>query len=375
MSGSTGAAPIRALVLGPLGPGHVEDQVMALRERGIESHVGGNASPELESSELAESGVPLSTAPLRSRSTPLGIAATARWVRGLIRELRPDLVHAHWLPGFGFAAAAAGASPLALTAWGSDVYQAGRRMRLASRFAVRRAELVMADSRHLLEACTALGADPGRTELVQWGVDLGAFTPAEGERGELKAALGLGPGPVILSPRSLMPVYNIPEIVTAFGLLAERLPDAQLVLKHMGPVRIELPELPFPERVHVVGNVPYERMPDYYRVADACVSIPATDGSPRSVWEAMACGCPCIVSDLPWVGELLTPGADVVTVRPAAEPLAGALLELLADPERRGAIGGAGRATVMESLDRGAQMDRLAAHYERLARRGGSGER
>lgn len=370
---SRSGAPIRALVLGPLGPGHVEDQVVALRERGIEPHVGGDAPPELESPELAEAGIPVSRSPRAARRTPFGIAATVRWARALIRELEPDVVHAHWLPGFGFAAAAARASPLALTAWGSDVYQAGRRMRLASRFAVRRAALVMADSRHLLESCVELGADRGRTALVQWGVDLSAFSPVDGERRALKAALGLGPGPVILSPRSLMPVYNIPEIIAAFRLVCERVPDAQLVVKHMGPIRIELPELPFPDRVQVVGGVPYERMPDYYRAADACVSIPDTDGSPRSVWEAMACGCPCVVSDLPWVRDLLEPGTDVITVQPAAAPLAEALLGLLGDPERRRAVGRAGEATVRDQLDRGAQMDRLADHYERLAGRVGPG--
>ena len=119
---------------------------------------------------------------------------------------------------------------------------------------------------------------------------------------------------MILSPRSLTPVYNPDTILAAFDLLAEALPDAQLVLKHMGEGTADLERLAARERVHVVGHVPYERMAWYYQAADVCVSIPSSDSSPRSVWEAMACGCPVVVSDLPWVRELIAPERDALVV-------------------------------------------------------------
>lgn len=352
-------------MLGPLGPPHVSDQALAIAARGFDLHVGGNAPEELRDSVLEEAGIPVHMSPGRKRSTPWGIASTARWVRRLVRELEPDLVHAHWLPGFGFAAAAAGARPLALSAWGSDVYQASGRMRWASRYAVRRADLVMADSQHLLDAAVALGGPPDRAEIVQWGVSLTTFSPTA-DRSALKGALGLGPGPVILSPRSLMPVYNIPTITAAFDTIGQRIGDAQLVLKHMGFQLIDLPDLPHPDRVQVVGSVPYERMADYYRAADVVVSVPSTDGSPRSVWEAMACAAPCVISDLPWVHDLLEPGRNVVTV-PAGDSaaLAAAIVDLLGEPDRARAIGDAGRAMVARELDRESEMDRLAGLYER----------
>lgn len=356
---------VKLLVLGPLGPPHVEDQVLALAERGFDVEVGGNALPGLEETPMPAAGIPVHPAPPGSRSTPWGMARTVAWSRRLIATVRPDVVQAHWLPGFGFAAAAAGARPLALTAWGSDVHQASAPMRAASRFALRRADLVMADASDLLEGCVELGADPSSTEIVQWGVDLDMFRPRQGEeRMQLKRRLGLGEGPVILSPRSLMPVYNIPTILEAFGIVGERVGDAQLLIKHMGEgsVQIELPPLPHPDRVHLVGNVPYERMAEYYAVADAVVSVTSSDGSPRSVWEAMGCAAPCILTDLPWVHDLIEPGAEALTV-PVRDPaaLAAAMLELVTDPERRRSIGWAGHALVRRELDRSVQMDRLAA--------------
>lgn len=362
----------KLLVLGPLGPPHVEDQVLALAERGFRVEVGGNALAGLEDTPMPAAGIPVHTSPAGSRGTPWGIAQTVRWARRLIAETRPDVVQAHWLPGFGFAAAAAGAGPLALTAWGSDVHRSSRRMRAASRFALRRADLVMADAEDLLEGCIELGAAADRTAVVQWGVDLKTFRPRPAEEKQrLKEELDLGPGPVVLSPRSLMPVYNIPTILEAFAAVGDRFSDAQLLVKHMGEgsVQMDLPSLPHPERVQMVGNVPYERMADYYAVADIVVSVTSSDGSPRSVWEAMASGVACVLTDLPWVHDLIVPGREALTV-PVQDPeaLAAALGELLADDVRRQAIGAAGVDLVRRELDREVQMDRLAGLLGDLCR-------
>ena len=361
--------PLRLLILGPLGPPHVSDQALALSERGVDVRVGGNSLPGLDDTVLEGAGIPVSTAPAGARSTPLGMASTVRWARRLIAEVTPDVINAHWLPGFGFAAAAAGASPLALTAWGSDVYRASARMRLANRYAVRRAELLLADSSDLLARAAGFASKEVRAEVVQWGVDLRTFAPSPGGTSEAKRRLGLGPGPVVLSPRSFMPVYNIPTIVTAFKRIGEAMPDAQLVLKHMGPVSIELPELPHPERVRLVGNVAYEEMVEYYRAADVCLSITSSDSSPRSVWEAMACGCPCVLSDLPWVGELIGPASAALTVPVDDSAVADAALRVLTHPDLAAGLAERGRALVERTLNRELEMDRLAELLSNLSSR------
>ena len=255
------------------------------------------------------------------RGSARGAGAHVRWIRRLLRELKPDVIHAHWLCGFACFAALAGAEPLVAMAWGSDVFRADRLKRVADRVALNRSALAMADSQALLEAMVDLGARRESTLLMSWGVDLDHFRPSERERAAVRAELGLPEGRVILSPRSLMPLYNPRTIVDAFELLADELPDIQLVLKHMGTDRPPVGPLRHPDRVHIVGHVAYERMVDWYRAADVCVSIASSDSSPRSVWEAVASGTPCVVSDLPWVHELIEPRAR--RARRADQPCAG----------------------------------------------------
>ena len=361
MTAASSATGQRILLLGPLAPPHVVDQAVALKDRGFDVHVGGDAEEVLHDPTLERAGIPVHSPPVARRRSPLGMLATARWIRGLVAEIEPDVVSAHWLPSFGFAAALAGARPLALTGWGTDIYGAGRLMRLADRYAVRRADLVMADAQNILDECIALGADPERTEIIQWGVDLSLFGP--GDRAAAKRSLGLGPGPVVMSPRSFMPVYNIPTIIEAFGRVGDEFPDAQLILKHIGTVQIELPEFPHPDRVQVIGRVPYEKMADYYRAADVVVSMTSADATPRTVWEAMASGCALVVSDLPWVYDMLEPGRDVETVPVDADALASTILRLLREPDVANRMAAAGRELVERELDRNAQMDRLAGLY------------
>jgi glycosyltransferase involved in cell wall biosynthesis len=353
-------------MLGAVNHPHVEHLALAMHERGFEVVVGGDAVADLPASALPAAGIELRTAPARSRGSVPGAAAHVRWIRALLRELRPDVVHAHWLPGFAFFAAVAGARPLVAMAWGSDVLRARRAQTLANRVALRRAAVAMADSQALLDRLVALGAARERCVLVNWGVDLSAFRPA-GDRRALRAELGLGDGPVVLSPRSLMPVYNPRVIVDAWAQVAAERDDVQLVLKHMGVVREVLGELPFPDRVHVVGHVDYERMPAYYGAADACVSIAASDSSPRSVWEAMACGAPCVLSDLPWVHEQISDEALVVPIETGA--VADALRRLLSDRDLATGIAERGRALVERHHDRAAHMDRLADTYRGLTQR------
>jgi L-malate glycosyltransferase len=357
----------RLLMLGAVNHPHVEHLALAMAARNFDVVVGGNTLDELPPSVLPAAGIRVLPAPSARRGSPLGAGAHVRWIRRLLRQLRPDVVHGHWLPGFAFFAAVAGARPLVAMAWGSDVLLARRLQTLANRFALRRAALAMADSQSLMDRLVTLGADPERCVLINWGVDVATFRPpANGERAELRHELGLGDGPVVLSPRSLMPVYNPRVIVEAWEEVGARHADAQLVLKHMGVVRETLGPLPYPERVNVVGHVDYERMAAYYRVADVCVSIASSDSAPRSVFEAMACGTPCVLSDLPWVHEQIGDEREALIVPIERGAVAGAVDRLLDEPELAGGIARRGRALVEREHDSAVHMDRLAETYRSL---------
>jgi glycosyltransferase involved in cell wall biosynthesis len=280
------------------------------------------------------------------------------------------VVHAHWLP-IGRLALLYGASPLVVSAWGSDVFRASRREKLAGRVVARSADAILASSEALRSGMVELGAAPERTAVINWGVDLEAFVPPDGARDEVRAALGLPSGPLILSPRSSGEVYNADVIVRAFDRLADERNEVSLVLLRATDGRVDLKGVRHADRVRLIDRVPADCMPDYYRAADVCVSIASSDSSPRSVWEAMACGTPCVLSDIPWVHELIVDGAHALVVPIDERRVGVALRRLLDDAALADRIVADARHLVKEHRDRNREMDRLCTIYQRVVEEGG----
>jgi glycosyltransferase involved in cell wall biosynthesis len=323
--------PLRVLVAGFLNSPHVTAWVEAVAASGNEVYLTGRDAPQLPPSEQAANvyALPASGPPLvRSLRMSRALAAVAA-------DVSPDLIHAHWLPEFGWMAARENLHPLVCSAWGSDVFGVREIGRRRSRRAVAGSELVLADSAHLARATRELAGNDVAVEVVRWGLDLGRFAP--GDAAAARAALGLGQdGPLIASVRGFRPVYNTELQLEAFARVRARRPDARLLLKSPGEsvpssVRRAIQRLGLDDSVTTIGNLSPERMPDVYRAADVVLSVPSSDSSPRSVWEALACGRPLVVSDLPWARDELEDGRHALLTPLDAAAVADAIERALDD--------------------------------------------
>ena len=180
-------------MLGSMNHPHVEHLALAMRERGFDV-AGGRATC---AEPAAARSCPARACRRCSRRSQCAAARAARrahvrWIRRLLRDWRPDIVHAHWLCGFACFAALAGAEPLVAMAWGSDVLRAERLKRLAE--PGRAAPRGAGDGR----LAGARGRD-GRSRrptapemlLMSWGVDLERFRPG-GRRPRARCAPSSG---------------------------------------------------------------------------------------------------------------------------------------------------------------------------------------
>ncbi len=361
------------LQLGPLVSIHLKQWAENAGANGYRVHIGGLApiaGPAVDFDGVAES---VHVGP--QARPPFTTLVWVPWLRRLVRRLRPTVIHAHQPTAWGLYAALAGVRPLVVSAWGSEVYLAGREARVLSRLALRRADRLLAPSRHLIETMIARGADPSRCEEVDLGVDLEQFSPgAASDAAEVRAELDLGNGPILLSFRGGTPVYNLPVLVEAFARLRRRVPDARLLVATgsaaLAPeARAALARPDLDDAMRALGDVPHGQMARYLRAADVGISVPSSDAAPRSVWEAMACGVPVLASDLPQLRERLgtNAGASFVPIDP--EAIAGALEDLLGDPGRMEAMGRAGRGWASANVDRKDHVARLGRAYADAVRR------
>lgn len=287
-----------------------------------------------------------------------------------VERVRPAIVHAHWLPEYGWLAARARLRPLVASAWGSDVLGAGFLGRHRSRIAIQGADLVLADSASLADAARLMAPSGPPIEVFHPGVDLELFNP--GDREHARRSLGWPADvPIVLSPRALTPLYNHESVIRAFARLRREIPDARLVLKHPGgavPKRIaeEIRRASVGGSIDVVGHLDASDMPTLYRAADVVVSLPSSDSSPATAWEALACACPLIVSDLPWARAELNHREHAWMSPIDDEAVAGALQVILTDPAVSEALKAHGLALVQRTKNRLQQMQALDERYRAL---------
>jgi glycosyltransferase involved in cell wall biosynthesis len=267
-----------------------------------------------------------------------------------------------------------GFHPLALTAWGSDIYgmaEQPARQRCATRRALAAADAITCDSADMRARLLSLGACADRVSIVQFGVDTDVFRPGL-DVSSLRAALAIAPeARVVLSSRSVRPLYNIETIVRAVAAVR----GVTLVLKdyqgdedYRREVRGLIEELCIGDRVVWAGTVAHEELAVFYGLADVVVSVAATDSSPVSVLEAMACGTPVVASDIPGVREWISDGVNGFLASPDdPEQVASKLhaaLRLGAATRARWARDN--RAMVTEKADFAANMSLVGEWYERL---------
>ena len=357
----------RVLVAGWVNSPHVVAWGDALLALGYDVHVAGqlieNWDVPEEQDRFSSLTVldPGSVPGVRDRHLGRGLARVAR-------KIRPDLVHAHWVPGYGWMAAKAGLRPLVTSAWGSDLLLASRRLNWRSRRALRASDLVLADSAPLAEAARRLAGPGVPVEIVQWGVDLDRYRPDPDARAAARRRLGVEEKHAVLSTRALDERYNPHALLEAFSLLRRRVPDAHLILKHPAkalPPAIEAhaSELGLERAMTVVGFVDDDALADLYRAADVYVSIPSSDSSPRSIWEALACGTPVVASDLPWARAALRDGEHALLVPVDAGAVAAALERVLTQPGVAAALQRDGLALTVTTMNRSDQLARLDRLY------------
>jgi glycosyltransferase involved in cell wall biosynthesis len=309
---------------------------------------------------------------------PFGAAVIARSLRRTLGRLEPDVLHVHYLTTHGWRAWLSGFRPYVVTVWGSDVLIApdeSPKARLLAAVGLRGAALVTGGSRHLVSAAIAAGARPSRTRYVHFGVDIERFSVRPSPEA-LRARLGVEGRRVIFSPRTIGPLYRQDVVLEA----AARLPTDTVLLmtRHLAVpaelARIEAraAELGLGPRLLVLPSVPHPEMPDHYALADVVVSIPASDGGPNTVVEALASGRPIVASDLPpnreWLADLdpeaLVPVGDV-------EATTAALRRVLDRPEEERTRRAAEARHRVEALaDQRRAMDEMERLYRQVAASG-----
>ena len=305
----------------------------------------------------------------------IGLVRRRRMLRAAMERIGIEVLHAQFIRRYGWQGALSGFHPLVVSPWGSDLLQVRRRSlrtRWWNCFALRSADLVTVSSEGMRAAAIGAGARAERIELVHHGVDTTRFSPASAGRDR---------PPRILSVRAIGPLYRQETVIDAVARLADDGLRPELVMSRLGANAAYLAHLEerarergIADQLIILDAVSHDELPALYQSGDVLVSIPETDSFPVTLLEAMACGLPAVVSDLPAVtpvyGQIDPIAAELIVPVGDASATAIALRRALRlEDDERARLGARLRDFVVATADYDAHMARMEGLYQGLAGR------
>ena len=388
MNNSQGATPISFLLVchsyhPVIGGSELEAQRIcaALIRRGYRATVvcaGGKPMPSLRD-WIDPEGVNVRIYAGRWKGTLKDIVFALRVSGMLIRERRNYQFVYFLMQGLHLAAGLPTArllgKPILMKIAGSGVVPLMAKSlsgRLELRWLRKWAYRVMILNDGMREEAMAAGFASNHLHWMPNPIDTVHFAPfEETKKKELRRKLGIPPAAAAtIYCGRLAAGKGLPELIDAFAMVAQQVPEALLLIVGDGPLRPELAlqatQLQLKDdKVRFVGQVGPAEVRNWLNVADVFALVSFSEGFPCALAEAMSAGLPCVVSDIPANRQLIDDGEQGF-LAPAGdlEATSVAIARLFKDVSLRLRLGEAARQRIVDNYT----SDKVSDRYETLFR-------
>ncbi len=271
--------------------------------------------------------------------------------RRLTREIKPDLIHAGPIQTCAFIAVLSGFRPILTMSWGFDLMDdvhKSKWMERVTRYVLRRSTFFTSDANVTRDIAVQYGMNPEKTVVFPWGVDLEHFKPS---------SFILHPSSFTLfCNRAWESRYGVDILARAFVKVAQQNENLNLILLGSGSqghrIRAILESGGVLESVTFGGRVSQNDLPRWYHFADLYISPAHVDGSSVSLMEALGCGLPCLVSDIPANKEWIIENENGWLFRDGdADHLAEKIIAAMNQRDKLIAVGATARRTAESRAD------------------------
>jgi glycosyltransferase involved in cell wall biosynthesis len=301
--------------------------------------------------------------------------------RRIVKRIKPDIVHAGPIQTCAFIAALSGFRPILTKSWGYDLVKdadSSKWMQWVTRYTLTRSAFFTSDANVTRDKAVAFGMEPENIVVFPWGVNVERFHPqkvsgqkskVKGRKSEVENRKSI----TLFCSRTWEAIYGVDVLAKAFVRVASVNPDVNLILLGGGSqgarIRQILMNGGVMERVHFGGQVGQRDLPRWYHMADIYISPSHVDGSSVSLLEALACGMPCLVSDIAGNREWVEEGVNGWLFRDGnVDDLAEKILLAIKSRRSWGRIGKTARKVAEERADWKKNFGKLLEVYNVIAR-------
>jgi glycosyltransferase involved in cell wall biosynthesis len=293
------------------------------------------------------------------------IASTINLIKEC-RRIDAQIIHAHWVLPNGFIAAIASkilGIPFIISLHGSDIFMADRNFlfRAIARWTFKQSSYVTACSQELYDRAKKINKDIN-IELIPWGANPEIFKPTV-DRTKIREKYGWSSEEIVITTLGRM-VYKkgfdqliliakeLSNINTPFKIIIGGSGPLENPLRKMAEEQDVLDLISFP------GQIPWNEVPDFLAASDIFV-LPSRrdkagnlDGLPTVLLEAMACGLPCIASDVGGVNLVINEGVDGFIFQPKdLDRMQKCLAILIENKQLRESFGTESRRQIIEEFN------------------------
>ena len=327
-------------------------------------------------SEPFDPAVNLHRLPFRGR---VGYFTSVWAVRKLLKQIKPDLVNAHYASGYGTTARLVGYHPWLLSVWGSDIYDFPHQSFLHKWLVVtnlRAADKVASTSHCMAKETLRLVPEIPEIAITPFGVDLNVYQKLTPILVRQKPML------VIDTVKTMSHKYGIDTLIEAYALLVKRLeqiPDHPAVVLRLIGGGEQTPELQaLAERLgvanqtHFIGRIPHCQVPQELEQLDIYVALSRLDSESFGVAiiEASAAGRPVIVSNVGGLPEVtLNNTTGFIVPKESPQAAADALEKLVINAQLRHRMGQAGQQHVTQHYAWDTCIDTMLNLYEKIIKK------
>lgn len=269
-------------------------------------------------------------------------------VKKIIREFKPDILHAHYASSYGLIGALSGFHPYIVSVWGSDVFSFPNKSFIHKKVI----EYVLNKADKVLSTSFVMARQTGKytnkkIEVTPFGIDLDKFKP-------MKVTSLFSDGDIVIGTiKTLEEKYGIEYLIKAFKLLSDKYPNLPLKLLIVGggslekKLKLMVKDLKIDEKTVFTGRIPCDEVVIYHNMISIFVCVSIYESFGVAVIEASACEKPVVVSDAGGLPEVVENGVTGFVV-PRKDPIAtaNAIEKLILNHELRVKMGRAGRKRV-----------------------------
>ncbi len=347
------------------GQNQVLTTVMGLRALGHRTMLVAHSGGELR--QRAAEGLDL--IPLAPK-TEMDLSAAWRLSR-VVKQLQPDVVHAHDPHGVAMAALALSmstqlAKPPLIASRRVDFHLKGNSL---SRWKYRQVDCFICASGAIRQMLVADGVPPVRAVTVHEGIDLGRVDAAP--PANLHEDLWLPHhAPIVGNVAALVPHKGQRHFIEAARLVLPHVPDARFVIAGEGELRPalerQIKEHHLEKHVLLAGFRP--DVLSLHKAFHIFVMSSVTEGLGTSLLDAMAASKPIVATTAGGIPEVVVDGDTGFLVPPRDhEAMADAIVRLLKDEALRTRMGRAGRTRAQRLFSAERMVQETLRVYQRVA--------